>query len=285
MSKMVRTIFDVDTLAVTMLEPIFRPTDILLAALPVDFAANLDPAMSQEPLGTIAIQYRQCPGILSQGNPVGADGGYSAAFWTHGHSYINQGRLVNHHLSSQVLLQSAQGRGPVTTLFWQTQSSLSLGLLLFVAYFSGDARVAGQNLLDVVPMLLSQFWVVLSSALLAWKMVEDLDSKANRLLRPLDALLWAAFQGAQHEQRSGHKTPHASTGRFGEMFAAQARRIGLMSWPEVRPRLERFVYSDYVQPHGGTWVDGLILKLGHSKDEGATEAERDGRAFKTRLAN
>jgi hypothetical protein len=269
MSKMVRTIFDVDAQVVTMLEPIFRPTDILLAALPVDFAANLDPAMSHEPLRTIAIQYRQSLWLLSQGEPVGADGGYSAAFWTHGHSYTNQGRLVNHHLSNQALLQSAQVRGPVATLFWQTQSSLSLGLLLFVSYFSGDEHVAGQNLLDVVPMLLSQLWVALSSALRACKMVEDLDSKTDGLLRPLDALLWAAFQGAQHEQKSAHKSPQASTGRFGEMFAAHARRMDLMSWPEVRPRLERFVYSDYVQPHGGTWVDWLILKLGHSKDEGA----------------
>lgn len=258
-AKMVRTIFDVDERAATILEPTFRPTNLFFVNLSKDFAIGLDNALSHEPLRTIAIDYRQSLWLLSQGKPVGDDGGYSAAFWVHGRSYINQGRLVNHHLNNQELLQTSQVTGAVAELFWQTQSCLSLSLLLFVAHFGGDERVSAQTLLDVVLTVLEQLRGTLSSALRACKIVEDRDAKADSLLRPFDALLWSAFAGAQHEQKNLQKDPLAPAGMFKGIFAALARRMDLKSWPEVRERLERFVYSDFVQPNGCTWVEGLIF--------------------------
>ena len=67
------------------------------------------------------------------------------------------------------------------------------------------------------------------------------------------ARLWVLWVGAVAEQMPLRDRADPSTAWFNVNFVAMARKLGLLSWQSVRPKLELFLYDDNMQPHGSQW--------------------------------
>ena len=245
---MIRTIFDVDRWAMEILEPSFKSTNNYFANLREDFTAGMDVAIAKEPLRSIFCRTRQIAWLF-QLNLTGDDGGYSVSFWMLANSYISQGRLLNYHIDIQQRLQRKVEDNPASELFWQTQSCIALGLLLWVAYFGGDRCISGKPLLPIVSTLSSHLQVALSSALQASTAIDDLRPSESSEHQALNALLWAAYEGMQHERAKSTPTDSPIMSWFGQTFTNLVQRLGLQSWPMVSERLRRFLYVDDIEPH------------------------------------
>lgn len=273
-SQMVRTIFDVDGWVTDMLEPTFKRTDDFLASLSIDFTEGLDSGpLSHEPLRTVILQYRQALWLWTQPNAVSGEDGFSASHWVLGHSYINQGRLVNYHLDTQKRLKTTFVASTNSELLWQTQSCLAIGLLLFLAQFGGDPQISGTPLLPTVQNLMYHLRTVLGSALRAYG---DLDPNAEITRGSHNVLLWTAYQGAHYERKDPKTYPDPSTEWFNQTLADFAQRIQLRTWPMIRERLEKVIYSDWVQPHGFDWVGKLISGADFPRKEAVIPEAVDG---------
>ncbi|RMZ81752.1 hypothetical protein DV738_g2088, partial [Chaetothyriales sp. CBS 135597] len=90
----------------------------------------------------------------------------------------------------------------------------------------------------------------------------------HSLTRNYDCVhLWTYFVCAQNEQRELQKQSalpayqHSPTAFFSRIFAAQACRMQLSQWAQVRRSLERVVYFDPLIPNGAFWVDDAISHL------------------------
>lgn len=165
------------------------------------------------------------------------------------------GRLVNHYLDSVSVMENGDWRRPdlVRAARVEAYTSLSQIFLLRckgkldtfhigdkVAIFSANPRI-----LRRVQELLEQ---------------DEWNTEQQYARMKLSAL----FAGAWAEQAKAATTDKtADSGWFNVRLAAQAARMGLQSWREVRDALLGFSYSDFLEPNGARWFwKTMIIEAG-----------------------
>ena len=153
---------------------------------------------------------------------------------------LHLSELINMYLdykelfaSSLILVQEAR-----------VQAYLCLGGVLYLRFMRYNKILHGVRLYDRGEAMGQQLREMITAELHCRNFVLDEFDNAR---------LWALFVGAIAEQMPLRGRAEPTTAWFNVNFAAMARRMGLLSWQSVRPRLEMFLYDDSLPPHGSGW--------------------------------
>ena len=138
------------------------------------------------------------------------------------HAQYDLGRLINHHLEHKGLL-----------------GCVALTMILLLLSQAGDPMFGGKRVLPTTGILLRTMRDI-------WKSQMPLYGNAH---------LYCLFVGAQFEQR---ESKIANTLWFNQALARTASSMGLTQWPEVRDRIQGFLFLDYNEPQGQTWFGDIL---------------------------
>ncbi|RMD40796.1 hypothetical protein DV735_g4338, partial [Chaetothyriales sp. CBS 134920] len=235
----------------TAAEPLIQPIWLLVNA-------DLDPAIDHLPLRSLFGRARVA-GYLIPRPMQNTKEGRSVELWLGVGSGTIQARVANYYCTVQRELSRPDLSAP-DRFIWLTRAAIALALGTLISSAESMAfyqvRIPGGDRITAKLIeIITQIPVAASSL------------SQNFTRHYQDVHLWTYFICAQNEQRELQKPgalpayQHSPTAFFGHIFAAQASRMHLSQWQQVRASLERVLYYDTRFPNGAFWVDDAIRQL------------------------
>lgn len=182
--------------------------------------------------------------------------------WLVGRGSMIHGRMLQYYLTIR------KHGGPHSSAYVESQIYLCLATLCWSRCLIADFVMNGKRLFDTNDVLLGRLRTELLRS----------SAKPGNPEGPCkyqNARLWALYVGAYLEQRNAllpsptdtrgaNKRSNPSQGWFNARFAAQAQTMGLLSWLQIQPVLEKFLFLDRLQPHPSTW---FVETMAHLLDD------------------
>jgi hypothetical protein len=258
-----RTNFDLDGWVQGLVAPFFKPMDELLSPYRPHFDSPLNHTLHQEPLRTIVINYRLASWVWTSSSPLPNMNGPLAALWVIGHNNISRGRLVNHYVTTKEVLEHTPDSVPDERRYYMVQGVLALALLVYMIPLGGQPMINGRYLFRgpavVTQRLEEELGYVIETA--CAESSQSQENHPSMWTQYADALLWAAFVGAQREHMltlMAKRFPSITAPvqkPMNRLFAQQAHFMGLRTWSTIEEKLRAFLYYALVPPQGLMWVE------------------------------
>lgn len=164
---------------------------------------------------------------------------------------VFMGRLINHYLDSIALMEKDEWWDVEALRAGRVQAYLSLAVVYMIRC---RAKVDTFHIGDNVAIFSANSKIL---SRLRELLEQDQWNDEERYAR---MKLMALFVGAWAEQARAMPTSSPEIEWFNIKLAAQAAKMDLRSWREVREVLLGFNYSDSLQPHGSIWF-GKTMSL------------------------
>jgi hypothetical protein len=229
---LIRPTFDTREWVLQMIRPVLLGGARELPPAQELSIGTLDASISNKTLRDLFVCRREISAVWMYLTANGIMHSLLLGVWFAVRSILQSASLVHYYLDTIDATRSP----PTDPNKLRAQSYLALAALYFSRITRFSPTINGVRLYDAGPVISTQLRLLLMQG----------EEECSRFQ---NARLWALYVGAQAEQMPLRNRPEPTTAWFNTNFAVQARRMGLLSWQAVRVILERFIFSDLLQPH------------------------------------
>lgn len=200
----------------------------------------LDPSITHHGLQSVFLGERENSHIWMWSTQEGSETPFIVLLWMAVRRAIHSLRLVSIYLDIQETWNTSQPDPHSSHM----QACLALAAVYFIRLDHFSVPFRGVRMCNAGPTLSAEIRRLLTEETKTW---------SRELSRFEYARLWILFVGAQAEQMPLRGRPEPTSAWFNREFALQARKIGLLSWKEIRSVLQLFLYHDALEPHASQW--------------------------------